>query len=178
MTLFVSIKVGVLLRRSCHCTLLQCKAGNRKLLPIAYERYSGPVQVVQKQGHKCNISGLATRNQVGRHGLYPGHYSGIFALQECMKRRNQASVRGCTQSYYSPYRLQQLAPTPALVFSRNHTPNLSYLKRQSNHSATSAADDSVAVVDKERMGRRNIVRLDIRKRVIDELIWVRPPMEG
>ncbi len=31
---------------------------------------------------------LATRNQVGRHGLYPGHYSGIFVaprMQETQK---------------------------------------------------------------------------------------------
>ncbi len=77
-TLFVSVRVGVLLRRSCHCTLLRCKAGNGKLLPIAYERYNGPVRVMQKHGHQCIISGLATHNQVGRHGLYPGHYSEIF----------------------------------------------------------------------------------------------------
>jgi hypothetical protein len=58
--------------------LLRCKAGNGKLLPIAYERYNGPVRVVQKHEHECIISRLATHNQVGRHGLYPGHYSGIF----------------------------------------------------------------------------------------------------
>ncbi len=67
---FVSVRVGVLLRRSCHRTLLQCKAGNGKLLPIAYERYNDPVQVMQKHGHECIVSRLATRSQVGRHGLY------------------------------------------------------------------------------------------------------------
>ncbi len=33
---------------------------------------------MQKHGHECIISGLATCNQVGRHELYPGYYPGIF----------------------------------------------------------------------------------------------------
>ncbi len=39
-------------------------------------------------------------------------------------------------------------------------------------------DDGVAVVDKERMDYCKIARLDIRERVVEELIGVRPPMEG
>ncbi len=39
-------------------------------------------------------------------------------------------------------------------------------------------DEGVAAVDKERTGRRKIAILDIRKRVVEELIRVRPPMEG
>ena len=77
----------MLLRRSCHRTLLWYEVGNGKLLPIAYERYNGPIQVVQKHGHECIISGLVTRNQVGRHGLYPGHYSGIFATPRMHKTK-------------------------------------------------------------------------------------------
>jgi hypothetical protein len=42
----------------------------------------------------------------------------------------------------------------------------------------SAGDNSVAVVDEECTGRRKIARLNIHKRVIEELILVRPPMEG
>jgi hypothetical protein len=38
-------------------------------------RYNGPVQVVQKHGHKSTIS---KHHHVGRHGLYSGHYSGVF----------------------------------------------------------------------------------------------------
>jgi hypothetical protein len=38
-------------------------------------RYNGPVQVVQKHGHESTNS---KRCQVGRHGLYSGHYSGVF----------------------------------------------------------------------------------------------------
>jgi hypothetical protein len=97
---FVSVRVWVLLRRSCHCTLLRCKAGNRKLLPIAYERYNGPIQVVQKHRHECIISGLATHNQVRRLGCTPATTPGHLLLQECTKSRNQALVRGWTQSYY------------------------------------------------------------------------------
>jgi hypothetical protein len=72
---FGSVRIGVLLKGSCHRTLLRCEAENGKQLTIAYARYNGPVRVVQKHGHECIIS---NRNQVGRHGLYPGHYSGIF----------------------------------------------------------------------------------------------------
>ncbi len=43
---------------------------------------------------------------------------------------------------------------------------------------TIVEDKDVAVVDKERMGRRKITRLNIRKRVVEELIRVRAPMEG
>ncbi len=93
-TLFVSVRVGVLLRRSCHRTLLQCKAGNGKLLPIAYERYNGPVRVVQKHGHECIISGLATCNQVGKHGLYPGHYSGKFVAPRTHKTQKPSVGQG------------------------------------------------------------------------------------
>jgi hypothetical protein len=70
-----------------------------------------------------------------------------------MKRRNQASVRGCTQSYYYPYQLQRLAPTPASVFPRNCTPDLSYSKRQSNHSATSAVSFTVEDNSKEKQDK-------------------------
>jgi hypothetical protein len=38
-------------------------------------RFNGFVQVVQKHGHESTIS---KHHQVGRHGLYSGHYSGVF----------------------------------------------------------------------------------------------------
>ncbi len=43
---------------------------------------------------------------------------------------------------------------------------------------TIVEDNGVAMVDKERTGRHEITRLDIRKSVIEELIGVRPPIEG
>ncbi len=43
---------------------------------------------------------------------------------------------------------------------------------------TIVEDISVAVVDKEHTGNRETARLDIRERVVEELIGVRPPMEG
>jgi hypothetical protein len=43
---------------------------------------------------------------------------------------------------------------------------------------TIVEDDSVAMVDEECTGHLKIARLDICKRVVEELIWVRPPMEG
>jgi hypothetical protein len=38
-------------------------------------RYNGPIQVVQKHRYESTISNC---HQVGRHGLYSGHYSGVF----------------------------------------------------------------------------------------------------
>jgi hypothetical protein len=46
---------------------------------------------------------------------------------------------------------------------------------EGNGIRTFVEDHGVAVVDKEHMG---CARLDIRKKVLEELIWVRPPMEG
>jgi hypothetical protein len=43
------------------------------------KRYNNPVRVVQKHGHESTFS---DRNQVGRHGLYSGHYSGVFVASE------------------------------------------------------------------------------------------------
>jgi hypothetical protein len=43
---------------------------------------------------------------------------------------------------------------------------------------TIVEDIGVAMVDKERMGCHKIARLDIHERVVEELIGVRPPMEG
>jgi hypothetical protein len=43
---------------------------------------------------------------------------------------------------------------------------------------TIVGDNGVAVVDKECTGCGKIARLDIHKRVVEELIRVRPPMEG
>jgi hypothetical protein len=111
--LFVSVRVGVLLRRSCHCTLLRCKVGNGKLLPIAYERYNDPVQVMQKHGHECIISRLVTRNQVGRHGLYPGHYSGIFIAP----RMHETQKPSISQGLYPILLLALFALTTSIYTS-------------------------------------------------------------
>jgi hypothetical protein len=49
---------------------------------------------------------------------------------------------------------------------------------EDNGIGTIVEDNGVAVVGKERTGCRKIARLDICERVIEELIGVRPPMEG
>jgi hypothetical protein len=56
---FASMIVGMLLKRSCHHPLLLCKAKNRKQLLIAYGRYNGPIQVMQKQSGAVPILLLA-----------------------------------------------------------------------------------------------------------------------
>jgi hypothetical protein len=77
-------------------SIARCYGARRsgKLLPIAYERYKGPVRVVQMHGHECTISGLATRNQVGRHGLYPRHYSGVFVAPRAHETQKSSIGQG------------------------------------------------------------------------------------
>jgi hypothetical protein len=51
---------------------------------------------VQKHGHKYTIS---ARNQVGRHGLYFGHYSRVFVAPENAQNaetKHQSGAVGCT----------------------------------------------------------------------------------
>jgi hypothetical protein len=115
----------VLLKRSCHCTLLWCKAENGEQLPIAYGRYNGPAaQVMQKHRHKCIIS---NRNQVGRHGLYPRHYYGIFVTPKSTQNTETKRQLGAvpilllalsaltTSAYSSLGVLQGLNPRPQLL---------------------------------------------------------------
>ena len=119
------VRVGVLLRRSCHCMLLRCKVGNGKLLPIAYERYNGPVRVMQKHGHEWIISRLATCNQVGRHGLYPGYYPGIFIAPRTHETQKPSVSQGLfqllallastTSAYTSLSVSQESYPQPQLL---------------------------------------------------------------
>ncbi len=114
----------MLLKRSCHCTLQRCKAENKKQLPIAYGRYNGPVRVVQKHRHQCIISNC---NQVGRHGLYPGHYSGTFVASKSAQNAETKHQSGAvpilllalsastTSTYSSLGVLQGLNPRPQLL---------------------------------------------------------------
>ncbi len=61
-------------------------------------RHNNPVCVMQKHGHKSTIS---KRHQVGRHWAeLQALLQGIRCSYERTKCRNQASVSGCTQSYY------------------------------------------------------------------------------
>ncbi len=133
--LFVSVRVGVLLKRSCHRTLLWCEAGNGKQLPIAYGRYNGPVRVMQKHRHECIIS---SRSQVGRHGLYPGHYSGIFVAP-----KNARNAETKHQSGVYPILLLALSASmtsayTSLGVSPDSNPQTQLLKASVYHSATSA----------------------------------------
>ncbi len=49
---------------------------------------------------------------------------------------------------------------------------------EGNGVGTFVEDDGVAVVDEERTGCHEIAGLDIHERVVEELIWVSPPLEG
>ncbi len=62
-------------------------------------RYNGPVQVVQKHGHKSTI---IKHHQVERHWLYSGHYSRVFAapanVQNAETKRQSGAVPNPTTS--------------------------------------------------------------------------------
>jgi hypothetical protein len=154
-TLFGGVRVRVLLKRSCHHTLLRCKVEIRKQLLIAYGRYNGPIRVIQKHGHECIIS---NRNQVVRHGLYPGHYSGIFVnpknAQNAATKRQSGAVpvlllallASTTSTYSSLGVLQGMNPRPQL------------LKASVYHSATSAVRASL-FLPLTRIAELNLVLL-------------------
>jgi hypothetical protein len=62
-------------------------------------RYNGPDQVMQKHRHKSTIG---KRHQVGRHGLYSGHDSGVFIApsnaQNAETKRQSGAVPNPTTS--------------------------------------------------------------------------------
>jgi hypothetical protein len=64
-------------------------------------------------------------------GCTPGTTPEYLLVPRMHKTQKPIVSQGLYQSYYSPYRLRQLAPTPALVFCRVWTLNVSYLKHQS-----------------------------------------------
>jgi hypothetical protein len=55
-----------------HMARVQCKAG---ICLSHTKKREGPTQVAQKGGHEFHMGAC---NKVGRHGLYSGHYSGVF----------------------------------------------------------------------------------------------------
>ncbi len=64
-------------------------------------------------------------------GCTPGTTLKYSSIPRMYKMQKLSVSQGLYQSYYSPYWLWQLAPTPALVFCRVWTSDVSYLKRQS-----------------------------------------------
>ncbi len=89
--------------RNCQGTQLRCRAKNRNQLPIAYGKIQRP---------RLSCAEAQTRiyyQQASPSGktwaVLRALLRSICCSYECTKRRNQASVRGCTQSYYQPYRL-------------------------------------------------------------------------
>ncbi len=64
-------------------------------------------------------------------GCTPGTTPEYLSLLRTHQTQKPSVSQGLYQSYYSPYWLWWLAPTPALVFCRVWTPNVSYLKHKS-----------------------------------------------
>jgi hypothetical protein len=82
---------------------------------------------MQKHGQECIISGLATRNQVERHGLYLGYYPGIFIAPRMHETQKPSISQGLyrilllallasmTSAYTSLGVSQELYPRPQLL---------------------------------------------------------------
>ncbi len=67
----------------------------------------------------------------------------IRRSQERTKRRNQASVRGCVRIPLLALLASTTSAYSSLGVSRDSNPHHSYLRRRSNHSATSAVEVGV-----------------------------------
>ncbi len=141
----------MLLKRSCHCTLLRCKAGNGKQLPIEYGRYNGPVQVVQKHRHECILSNC---NQVGcTLGTTPR-----YLLLPRMHKTQKSSV---SQGLYPILLLALSASTTSaytsLGVSQDSNPQPQLLKASAYHSATSAVHSFIPRLVQEYDHGRNTI---------------------
>ncbi len=76
---------------TCHTAYVatvRCEAGNQ--VPVSYRETRRPHSRRTKVQTQIFIS---ARNQARRHRVYCGNYPEHSSLQECTKRRNQASVR-------------------------------------------------------------------------------------
>jgi hypothetical protein len=79
----------------------------------------------------CNTISILARNQAGRHWVYSGHYPRIFVAPKNARNTEPKCWSGAVPIPLLALLVRRLAPTPALVFRRNWTPDLSYLKRWS-----------------------------------------------
>jgi hypothetical protein len=95
---------------------------------------------------------LATCNQVGRHGLYPGHYSRMFIAPRMHKMQKPSVGQGLYPILLLALSASTTSAFTSLGVSQESSPDLSYLKRQSNHSATSAVLPSIASGARMQMG--------------------------
>jgi hypothetical protein len=91
---------------------------------------------MQKHRHKCTIS---KHNQVGRHGLYSGHYSGVLFVSP----KNAQNAEAKCQSGAVPILLLALlalmtSAYTSLDVSQGLNPQRQLLKASVYHLATSA----------------------------------------
>ncbi len=97
-------------------------------VPVLYRETRRPHSKSRKSANTIILLARVSREDMGcTLGTTP-EYS---LLPRTHKMQKPNVSQGLYQSYYSPYWLWWLAPTPAFVFCRDWTPNVSYLKRQS-----------------------------------------------
>ncbi len=121
-------------RCSAHCKGAGQGAGNK--VPRAYGGNTEGLLGMRRA--RNTVNSIFARNQGRRYWVYSGNYPEHSSLTRMHEMQKPSISQGLYKSRYYPYRLQQPAPTPASEFHGNQTPDLSYLRRWSNHSATSA----------------------------------------
>ncbi len=109
-----------------HMARVRCKVRIKCL--SCTEKQEGPTQVTQKSRHEFCMGAC---NQVERHGLYSGHYSGVFVAP-----KNAWNAESKHKSRAVPIALLAILALTTSTYSslgvlQGWTPNVSYLKRQS-----------------------------------------------
>ncbi len=98
-------------------------------------RCNGTVWVVQKHGHKWTIT---KRNQVRRHGLYSGHYSGVFIAPKIAQNAETKRQAGAVPILLLAFLALTTSAYTSLGVSQGLNPQRWLLKASVYHSATSA----------------------------------------
>jgi hypothetical protein len=119
--------------QAAHMARVRCEARIKCLSCI--EKQEGPTQVTRKCGHEFHIG---ARKQVGRHGLYSGHFSGVFVAP-----KNAQNAESKHQSGAVPILLLALLALMTIVYSslgvlQGLNPRFQLLKASVYHSATLA----------------------------------------
>ncbi len=125
-SLMLGIGAIVVTCHTAHIARVWCKAGIKCLSFI--EKQEGPTQVAQKRRHKIH---MGTGNQVGRHGLYSGHYSRVFVAPKNAQNAETKRQSGKVPTLLLALSALTTGAYSSVVFCRVWTPNVGYLKHQS-----------------------------------------------
>jgi hypothetical protein len=95
---------------------------------------------MQKHGHECTIS---KRNQVGRHGLYSGHYSSVFVAPKNTQNAETKCQSGAVPILLLAILTSTTSAYTSLGVLQGLNPRHQLLKASVYHSATSAVGNII-----------------------------------